>query len=268
MSTAVILPSGELTYIPDFVGLSITAPVGYDAPVTQSFGVYSVTGRRHLGVDQSIPSYTPLRSVLPGTTISTYPYGYQVPGLGSDGSPGGYGSQVFLMHRIDGVGTFYSRYGHMARIDVRAGDMVLQGQQIGLSDDTGISSGPHVHWEMLLSDGWTRFDPWGYIDRVWTPPIPTEEEQLEMSFTTDELASLHKLAELDANGKTFAPGTPGRSLLILMMDTYAGLDDVAREKFDRRMTRLLRAMGGPVTSQPDAAKVLAAWTYALTLEGV
>lgn len=84
------------------------------------------------------------------------------------------------------------------------------------------------------------------------------------NFTPQELDSLHKLASLDANGKTFAPGTPGRSLLILMMDVYAALDDEGRKKFDRRFKRFLAQMTVPVSFTNQ--KVLSTWTYELSQE--
>lgn len=266
MTTLAVDGNGNLITIPDINGLTIRSPLDYDAPITQAFGVVSVTGIVHRGIDQSIPTGTPLHTVADAEVISTYPYGRIVPGLGSDGSPGGYGNQVYLRHVIPGVGTVNSRYGHMERIYVSAGMRLTKGSVIGTSDDTGISTGPHLHWEMVLWDDVTRFDPAKYIDRVIVPPEPTEEEQLDMSFTPEELASLHKLADLDANGKTFAPGTPGRSVLIQLMDFYAALpDDAARDKFSRRLSRMLKVMGGTVATQPDAQQALDTWAYALSL---
>lgn len=89
-----------------------------------------------------------------------------------------------------------------------------------------------------------------------------------MAFTPQELDSLHKLAKLDADGKTFAPGTPGRTVLIRLMDFVAALpDDAARDKFYRRLDRMLVTLAGPVNgTAPPAKATLAEWAFALSLD--
>lgn len=275
MTTLILTPQNVLTTIEDIPGLTIVHPLGVGThPISQAFGVVSVTGIIHKGIDNpprwEDPPDINVNAILAGSVVSTYPYGYEVPGLGSDGSPGGYGNQIHLMHDVPGVGRLYSHYAHLAvgSLRVHFGDIVVQGQHIADMDDTGISTGKHLHWELRLFDDATRIDPMPYVDRVIAPPIPTEEEQLEMAFTPQELDSLHKLASLDANGKTFAPGTPGRSLLIRFMDFYTALpDDTARSKFDRRFDRMLASMSGPVSGSAPAAKTtLGEWALALSLE--
>ena len=61
------------------------------------------------------------------------------------GRRAGYGNLVELAH-LDGHVT---RYGHQATLAVRRGDIVRQGQVIGSMGDTGRSTGPHVHFEVL-----------------------------------------------------------------------------------------------------------------------
>ena len=50
-----------------------------------------------------------------------------------------------------------SAFLHLSRIDVRVGDQVRQGQQIGRVGATGRASGPHLHWGMKWRDA--RIDP-------------------------------------------------------------------------------------------------------------
>lgn len=240
----ILKANGTIETIPDIPHLSIAHPLGTIATViTQFFLVQSVTGITHRGVDFSC-GYVPACAVQSGRVIATYTLGLDMPDLDPDGSPGGYGNQVIVEHRTTDGFIYYSMYTHLSRVDVRYGMNVTRGQRVGITGTTGISSGTHLHFELRyfeVDGSLTRFDPIPFINK---PLEYTEEEILEMAFTTEELTSLHKLAALDAAGKTFAPGTPGRSALILITDLYAALpDDAARDKFDRRLTRLLMKFG-------------------------
>jgi len=67
------------------------------------------------------------------------------------------GNAVYLDH---GHG-LYTTYLHLSRIDVAVGDVVEQGQQIGLAGATGRVTGPHLHWGVRLLDA--RVDPFSLI---------------------------------------------------------------------------------------------------------
>ena len=56
----------------------------------------------------------------------------------------GYGKTVVIQH----ADNFTTWYGHLSRIRVSTGEIVKQGEVIGLSGDTGISTGPHLHFEI------------------------------------------------------------------------------------------------------------------------
>ena len=60
------------------------------------------------------------------------------------GRKGGYGKVVGIEHEDD----FTTWYGHLSRIRVKNGQWVSQGKVIGLSGNTGISTGPHLHFEI------------------------------------------------------------------------------------------------------------------------
>ncbi|WFR68206.1 M23 family metallopeptidase [Curtobacterium flaccumfaciens] len=66
---------------------------------------------------------------------------------------GGYGNQVLLQH-ADGSQT---RYGHLSQIGVRGGQTVTAGQRIGAVGNTGVSTGAHLHFEVIV--GGTPVDP-------------------------------------------------------------------------------------------------------------
>jgi murein DD-endopeptidase MepM/ murein hydrolase activator NlpD len=58
----------------------------------------------------------------------------------------GYGRVVYIDHG-NGITT---RYGHLSRIDVEVGQTVRRGEQLGLVGSTGRSTGPHLHYEVLI----------------------------------------------------------------------------------------------------------------------
>lgn len=59
---------------------------------------------------------------------------------------GGYGLTVVIDHG----NRLATLYGHMSRLDVKPGDLVARGQTIGAVGSTGLSTGPHCHWEVRL----------------------------------------------------------------------------------------------------------------------
>ena len=70
-----------------------------------------------------------------------------------------YGNMIIIDH---GVGVF-SAYGHLSQFVVTPGQYVLQGDLIGYMGTTGLSSGPHLHWEAIVHD--VRVNP-----RLFTEP--------------------------------------------------------------------------------------------------
>lgn len=70
---------------------------------------------------------------------------------------GGYGKTVLIAHP-DG---WKSLYGHLSQISVKAGQYVKQGQYIGRSGNTGLSTGPHLHFELIKSG--RNLNPHKYI---------------------------------------------------------------------------------------------------------
>lgn len=72
------------------------------------------------------------------------------------------GNYVIIDH---GFGVF-TGYAHFSQIHVTRGQDVAAGQVLGLSGNTGRSSGPHLHWEMTINGDW--IDP-AEFTRAWIP---------------------------------------------------------------------------------------------------
>ena len=70
---------------------------------------------------------------------------------------GGYGWTVVVYHG----GGISSMYPHLSRITVKEGQIVTRGEQVGLVGTSGLSTGPHIHFE-VRQDG-TPVNPWPYL---------------------------------------------------------------------------------------------------------
>ncbi len=106
-----------------------------DGHLTSNYGMrwHPILGveKFHKGLDIGAPYGAPIRAAIGGTVAFA-------------GRSGGYGNFVKLAHG-DGLAT---GYGHMSRIAVAPGTQVAQGQVIGYVGSTGLSTGPHLHYEL------------------------------------------------------------------------------------------------------------------------
>ena len=111
----------------------LVAPV--PGRVTSHFGNrrHPILGyvRRHAGLDFKASYGTPIVAVTDGRVSGA-------------GRMGGCGNAVRLEHG----GALQTRYCHMSQIAVRGGQIVRRGQVIGYVGSTGLSTGPHLHYEM------------------------------------------------------------------------------------------------------------------------
>ena len=78
----------------------------------------------------------------------------------------GYGNFIMIKHSE----SLYTCYGHLSQYKVSTGQTVKRGQAIAVSGNTGISSGPHLHWEVRTSSSYnSRVNPLNYItDSVYS----------------------------------------------------------------------------------------------------
>ncbi|MDE7367216.1 MAG: M23 family metallopeptidase, partial [Lachnospiraceae bacterium] len=101
-------------------------------------------GTIHKGIDWGVPVGTACRASRAGTVVSA-------------GWSGGYGYCVVIDHG-DGVRT---RYAHLSSIQVSNGQYVNQGDVIALTGNTGDSTGPHIHFEIIING--TAVNPANYL---------------------------------------------------------------------------------------------------------
>ncbi|MBI5022953.1 MAG: M23 family metallopeptidase [Candidatus Magasanikbacteria bacterium] len=155
------LPIGEVLIVPE--GKRIVTPL---APATQIAGnrppalkvsslgmLWPTVGRRitqyfswrHTGIDIALPTGNPIYAALDGVVET------------SGWNRGGYGYQVVLRHS-NGLKT---RYAHSSKLYVSVGQEVSKGDVIALIGSTGRSTGPHVHFEVIV-DG-VRVNPFLYV---------------------------------------------------------------------------------------------------------
>jgi len=79
---------------------------------------------------------------------------------------------------IDHPNGFSTRYGHMSAIYVSQGQNVTRGQVLGVSGNTGCSSGPHLHFGVYVSSTWNAIDPWGWQGAAGADPWPYDQGDL------------------------------------------------------------------------------------------
>lgn len=120
--------------------------------VTDGFGMrrnpFNGEGREvHEGLDIAVDFGTPVSSTADGLVIYAAPHA-------------GYGNLVIIYHS-NGITT---RYGHLSRISVEAGQRIKRGDQIGNAGSTGRSTGPHVHYEIREND--QTVDPLRYAGQT------------------------------------------------------------------------------------------------------
>lgn len=113
--------------------VEFTSPL--NGRISSEFGYrqHPVGGNRHFhtGIDIAAPEGTPVRAAAEGKVIFA-------------GKRGGSGNCVILRH-YDGYRSYYL---HMSKVKVKRGEWVDKGELIGWVGSTGISTGPHLHFEI------------------------------------------------------------------------------------------------------------------------
>ena len=130
--------------------------------------------RAHKGVDYAAPRGTPIKAAGDGKVILA-------------GTKGGYGNTVVIQH-----GSRYrTLYAHMQGFakNVRTGSTVKQGQIIGYIGTTGLSTGPHLHYEFQVNG--THVDPLSQKQLI-ADPLSGKEKQRFLQHSTPLMAQLNQ----------------------------------------------------------------------------
>jgi murein DD-endopeptidase MepM/ murein hydrolase activator NlpD len=89
--------------------------------------------QHHHGIDLAAPMGAPIRAIAAGRVVYADPFG-------------GYGKIVVVRH----ASGLTSHYGHCSGLSVKIGDNVAAGDIIGAVGSTGLSTGPHLHFEIRI----------------------------------------------------------------------------------------------------------------------
>ena len=115
----------------------LASPVPYSRR-TSGFGMREHpilhTQRAHLGVDYAAPTGTPVMSVADGVVVES---GFQ----------GAFGNMVVVQHNARQS----TVYAHLSRMNVKRGQTIKQGDIVGAVGTTGLSTGPHLHFEFRIN---------------------------------------------------------------------------------------------------------------------
>ncbi len=112
------------------------------------------TWRQHQGMDYAADAGTPVRTIGDGVVIFA-------------GQKGGYGNAIEVRH----PNGFVTRYGHLRAFasGIRSGARITIGSTIGYVGMTGLATGPHLHFEVLVNG--VQRDPRGALTQSSGPPL-------------------------------------------------------------------------------------------------
>ena len=152
----------------------------------------------HESVDYRADNFTPVVAAKEGTVSVALNPCLDPDGGGFNPCAGqGYGNRIYVDH----VGGYQTRYAHLAQtgFNVWVGKAVARGEQMALSDNSGNSTGPHLHFELRVngtavdpyagSTHWAGGDPFpmGYRDPSGTihGPFPLDNTKIRNIWTTN-----------------------------------------------------------------------------------
>jgi len=134
--------------VPEATASDSTISLEMSGRVSSAFGwrtdPFKGRAKFHGGIDLAARYGTEVPAAAAGTVVTAE-------------EQGSYGLTVVVRH----PNGFESRYAHLSSLDVREGDTVAQGQQVGRVGSTGRSTGPHLHFEVTQAG--RRVDPEQFV---------------------------------------------------------------------------------------------------------
>lgn len=166
--------------------IRLRLPFYSQRPISQRWGAnpanYAAYGLKgHEGVDWPMPVGTPILCCAAGVVKA-------IDTVAGDPKADPYGVHVRVQH--DGYVTVYA---HLSKVTVKQGQAVRQGDVLGLSGNTGNSTGPHLHLSFRLDnanrkDGYVGYsDPLPYMDMT---PIAAPVDKSDLSGLIADLQSV------------------------------------------------------------------------------
>lgn len=192
--------------------------------ITSCVGERTIDGElsNHGGIDIAVSRNTPLYSWKKGTVVSTNNSCGE--GFYGNSCGGGYGNYVIIEHISENGEKQYTIYAHMSSVNVSSGDQVSAGQQIGLSGNSGSTTGPHLHFE--IRTGGTEWS-----NSTKQDPYPT---LAEIANDPDLSSTCSENTYINVGTTTLTPSTGADSNLANMVlteaDKYVGNTD---EEFNK-----------------------------------
>ena len=118
--------------------------------VSFPYGAKYKTGGIHKGIDYRAAIGTPVIAAVPGVVVHAGKHIYK------KGWGWAFGLHVIIDNDafVDGSAGLWAGYCHLNGVNVTVGQRVRQGQLVGTSGNTGRSTGPHLHFQILASRTW------------------------------------------------------------------------------------------------------------------
>ncbi len=192
-----------------WVGL-FSWPIRHSRRRAKSFGRYRtyILGRNtvvrayHRGIDISSPKGTPVKASNNG--IIAVAAHYKIRG------------NAILINHGQGI---YTAYYHLSRIHVKVGQSIKKGELIGRVGTTGLSTGPHLHWELRVNgvsvnpDHWCRYlYPYKFAIRLPRQAKPVRKSSSSHISYGNKSIVYHKTSR--KSNRSFRPGRPENLITI------------------------------------------------------
>src|SRR3989344_3853575 len=151
-----------------------------EGPVTDCYGgPRNIDGSFHEGVDISVPEGTEVRSVDKGKVHLACSCV-----IGDRNCCGGFGNTIVVKHNDE----LYTRYSHLSKINLKQGSDVRIGHTVGLSGNTGLSTGPHLNFSVYTDESLYNKEDTAYKNNPFKF-IPTKYNSFETHCPLDRYGS-------------------------------------------------------------------------------